>query len=116
MKEEPYPYSPCRYSTCDFSSTLIFVSLLQDRNISVDLNSEFSEFSEVVTSDSRSFTLDPGNIKMTFNHVSSEGLGGEVLGATVASFVYFFKQICEILTQILHIYTKFAYTADNSKL
>ena len=104
MKEEPYPYSPCRYSTCDFSSTLIFVSLLQDRNISVDLNSEFSEFSEVVTSDSRSFTLDPGNIKMTFNHVSSEGLGGEVLGKTVASFVYFFKQICEILTHIAYLH------------
>lgn len=36
----------------------------------VDVNTGFSEFNDLVKGDHRSDTLDPGNIKMSFNHVS----------------------------------------------
>lgn len=44
--------------------------LWQDRDLTVDVNTGFSEFNELVKRDDRSQTLDPGNIKMSFNHVS----------------------------------------------
>lgn len=43
---------------------------IQDNNVTVDTDSSYTEFNETITSDKRSSTLDPGNIKMTFNYVS----------------------------------------------
>lgn len=43
----------------------------QDHDYTVDVNTGFSEFNDLVKGDHRSDTLDPGNIKMSFNHVST---------------------------------------------
>lgn len=43
----------------------------QDHDYTVDVNTGFSEFNDLVKGDQRSDTLDPGNIKMSFNHVST---------------------------------------------
>ena len=42
----------------------------QDYDFTVDVNTGFSEFNDLVKGDHRSDTLDPGNVKMSFNHVS----------------------------------------------
>lgn len=51
---------------------LIFIclSFFQDSDYTIELRSKFDEFSAFVQGDDRAGTLDPGNIKMTFNHVS----------------------------------------------
>ncbi|XP_029200486.2 pre-mRNA-processing factor 40 homolog B-like [Acropora millepora] len=46
----------------------IIKEILKDLDYTVDVNTGFSEFNELVRGDDRSQTLDPGNVKMTFNH------------------------------------------------
>ena len=55
----------------------------QDRDYTVDVNTGFSEFNDLVKGDHRSDTLDPGNIKMSFNHVSTSLL---LLSAAAGKF------------------------------
>ncbi|XP_078359162.1 pre-mRNA-processing factor 40 homolog B-like isoform X2 [Oculina patagonica] len=47
----------------------IIKEILKDHDYTVDVNTGFSEFNDLVKGDHRSDTLDPGNIKMTFNHL-----------------------------------------------
>lgn len=46
----------------------IIKEILKDRDFTVDVNTGFSDFNDLVKRDDRSQTLDPGNIKMSFNH------------------------------------------------
>lgn len=47
----------------------IIKEILKDLDFTVDINTGFSEFNDLVKRDLRSDTLDPGNIKMSFNHL-----------------------------------------------
>ena len=51
---------------------LIDLFHVQERGYSVDINTTFEEFSSMLTADKRSFGLDAGNIKLTFNSVSGK--------------------------------------------
>lgn len=42
----------------------------QDHDFSVEMNTSFEDFADLISKDKRALTLDAGNIKLTFNSVS----------------------------------------------
>jgi len=44
---------------------------LQDKGFLIEVNTTFDDFSSVIADDRRANTLDTGNIKLTYNSVST---------------------------------------------
>lgn len=45
--------------------------ILKDRGYTIDIDSTFDKFAEIISTDKRTTALDAGNIKLTFNSVCS---------------------------------------------
>ena len=45
--------------------------ILKDRGYTVDVDSTFEKFAEIISTDKRAAALDAGNIKLTFNSVKT---------------------------------------------
>jgi pre-mRNA-processing factor 40 len=43
--------------------------ILKDRGYTIDVDSAFEKFAEIISTDKRAAALDAGNIKLTFNSV-----------------------------------------------
>lgn len=43
--------------------------ILKDKGFSIDIDSTFEKFAEIISTDKRAAALDAGNIKLTFNSV-----------------------------------------------
>ncbi len=47
----------------------VIKEILKDKGYTIDIDSKFESFAEIISTDKRTAVLDAGNIKMTFNNV-----------------------------------------------
>eukprot|EP00794_Sanderia_malayensis_P012946 gene12946-14278_t len=55
----------------------IIKEILKDKNVSVEVDTAFEDFNAIIVEDTRSETLDPGNIKITFQSMLDKAEGRE---------------------------------------
>ena len=54
----------------------IMYSFYQEKNLDVEINTSFEDFTKWLMNDKQTFSLDAGNIKLTYNSVSSRFVWG----------------------------------------
>lgn len=60
--------------------------ILKDRGYTIEIDSTFEKFAEIISTDKRATALDAGNIKLTFNSVCSHSLS--LIGIDVFLFSF----------------------------
>ena len=48
--------------------------MLKDKGYTIDVDSTFEKFAEIISTDKRAAALDAGNIKLTFNSVCQKSI------------------------------------------